>query len=89
MQIGEGGGQDPTAYRQDGFGGQDRLVEVACDAVERGQEQVAKRMARQSLAFPESVLEQPREQILVIGQSHDAAADISRRQDTEIPTQAT
>jgi hypothetical protein len=43
---------------------------------------------REPAAVREPVLEEPGQQILVVGQRHDAVADVARRQHSELTTQA-
>ncbi len=79
---------DLAPHRQDRLGGHDRLVKIAGDAGQGGQEEVAEGMADQAAAVREAVLEEARQQVLVVGQRDDAVADVARRQHAELAPQA-
>ncbi len=63
-------------------------MEVAGDAGQGGQEEVAEGMADEPAAVGKAVLEQAGQQVLVVRQGDDAVADVARRQDPELPPQA-
>src|SRR6185295_6686825 len=65
---------------------QDRLVEAPGHLREGGEEQVAEGVAGQG-AVGEAVLEEPPHQRLVVGQGHEAVADVTGRQDAELAPQ--
>ncbi len=87
-QIAHGGGQDAAANRQHRFGRHDRLVEVSGDPGERREKEVAEGVSGQPFAVAESVLEKASQQVLVVRQGDDAAADVAGRQYTEISSQS-
>src|SRR5262249_58428260 len=72
--VGQGGGVDLAAYREDRLGGQDGLVEVAGDAGQGGQEEVAERVADEPPAVGEAVLEEAGQEGLLLGQGRHAVA---------------
>ena len=85
--VGQRGGKDLAAHREDRLGGENGLVEIPRDAGQRRQEQVAEGVADQPAAVGEAVLEEAGEQVLIVGEGGDAVADISGRRDSELLAQ--
>ena len=65
----------------------DGFMEVAGDASQRGQEQIAEAVSLEAASALKAVLEEPGHQGLVFRKCHHAVADVTRRKDLEIATQ--
>ncbi len=86
-RVGGGGGVDAAAGGEDLRAGLHGLGEVAGDLGERGEEEVAEAVAFE-VAVGEAVLEEAREQVLVLRERDHAVADVAGGQHVQVFAQA-
>ncbi len=87
--VRERGGEHLAADPQHAPGFEHASVEAPGHAGQRGDEQVAEGVPLQIAAVHESILEELREQVLVIREGGQAVAHIARRRKAEVATQST
>ena len=81
--VGGGGGIDAAASGKNLGAGLDGLGEVAGNAGESGEEEIAEAVAFQ-VALGEAVLEEAGEQVLILGESDEAVAQVARGKNVEV-----
>jgi len=65
------------------------VIEAAGDVGQRRQQQIAEGVSGQRFSRREAVGEQLRKQLLLLRERDDAVADVSGRQDAQLPSQLT
>ena len=86
--VGDCGGENLAADREDFAADADGFGEIAGDVSERGEEEIAEIVADEAAAGVEAILEEAAEKSFVLAESDHAVADVAGRKDAIFAAQA-